>query len=97
MPDVSLDGADMAELLLGGLAFKDSAQRFELNRVADWRAGSVRPLGWQPASPGQVITRRRSGSRKRRRFFFFAWLSLRIARDPRKTGTKGLSLVSRRR
>ena len=36
MPDVSLEGADITELLLGGLAFKDCAQRFEFNRVADW-------------------------------------------------------------
>ena len=42
MPNVSLDGADVAELLLVGLALKNFAQRFEFNRVADGSAGAVR-------------------------------------------------------
>ena len=42
MPNVSLDGADVAELFLVRLALKNFPQRFEFNGVADRSARAVR-------------------------------------------------------
>ena len=42
MSNIAFDGADIAEVLFVGFAFKNFAQRFDFYGVAHWSAGAMR-------------------------------------------------------